>query len=148
MQLALIFGIVIAAGAVIFALQNNIPVTVTLGLWGFDGSLALLLLLALGLGVLVAGLVSSPAVIRRQWAVSRLTRQVSDLESRLAEQEKRNLELAANLAAERAARPQPEPEPIDATPEKPYFGLRTLLGGSRETPASALDKPASGDSTP
>ena len=54
MQLALIFGIVIAAGAVIFALQNNIPVTVTLGLWGFDGSLALLLLLALGLGVLVA----------------------------------------------------------------------------------------------
>jgi putative membrane protein len=146
MQLALIFGIVIAAGAVIFALQNNIPVTVTLGLWGFDGSLALLLLLALGLGVLVAGLVSSPAVIRRQWAVSRLTRQVSDLESRLAEQEKRNLELAANLAAERAARPQPEP--IDATPEKPYFGLRTLLGGSREAPAPALDKPGSGDSTP
>ena len=44
MQLALIFGIVIAAGAVIFALQNNIPVTVTLGLWSFDGSLALLLL--------------------------------------------------------------------------------------------------------
>ena len=64
MQLALIFGIVIAAGAVIFALQNNIPVTVTLGLWGFDGSLALLLLLALGLGVLVAGLVSSPPYIR------------------------------------------------------------------------------------
>ena len=146
MQLALIFGIVIAAGAVIFALQNNIPVTVTLGLWGFDGSLALLLLLALGLGVLVAGLVSSPAVIRRQWAVSRLTRQVSDLESRLAEQEKRNLELAANLAAERAARPQPEP--IDVPPEKPYFGLRTLLGGSREAPAPALDKPGSGDSTP
>ena len=146
MQLALIFGIVIAAGAVIFALQNNIPVTVTLGLWGFDGSLALLLLLALGLGVLVAGLVSSPAVIRRQWAVSRLTRQVSDLESRLAEQEKRNLELAANLAAERATRPQPEP--IDAPPEKPYFGLRTLLGGSRETPAPALEKPGSGDSTP
>ncbi len=146
MQLALIFGIVIAAGAVIFALQNNIPVTVTLGLWSFDGSLALLLLLALGLGVLVAGLVSSPAVIRRQWAVSRLTRQVSDLESRLAEQEKRNLELAANLAAERAARPQPEP--INATPEKPYFGLRTLLGGGRETPVPALDKPGSGDSTP
>jgi hypothetical protein len=85
-------------------------------------------------------------VIRRQWAVSRLTRQVSDLESRLAEQEKRNLELAANLAAERAARPQPEP--INATPEKPYFGLRTLLGGGRETPVPALDKPGSGDSTP
>ena len=71
MQLALIFGIVIAAGAVIFALQNNIPVTVTLGLWGFDGSLALLLLLALGLGVLVAGLVSSPAAPRSSRSGSR-----------------------------------------------------------------------------
>ena len=99
MQFALIFGIVIAMGAVIFALQNNITVTVTLALWSFNGSLALLLLLALGLGALVAGLLSSPAVIRRQWTVSRLKRQVADLEKRLAEQEKRNIELAADLAA-------------------------------------------------
>lgn len=147
MQLALIFGIVIAAGAVVFALQNNIPVTVTLGLWSFDGSLALLLLLALGLGVLIAGLLSTPAVIRGQWTVSRLKRQVTDLEQRLAEQEKRNLSLAADLAAEVAKRPPPEP--IDTVPEKPYFGLRALLGGARETPGSAAaTKPGPGDLPP
>ncbi|PKO93221.1 MAG: hypothetical protein CVU16_05600 [Betaproteobacteria bacterium HGW-Betaproteobacteria-10] len=140
MQLALIFGIVIAAGAVVFALQNNIPVTVTLGPWSLDGSLALLLLLALGLGVLIAALLSSPAVIRGQWTVSRLKRQVTDLERRLADQEKRNFELASELAVERAAKPQAEA--IDVVAEKPYFGLRALLGGSRETAAPAtLDKP-------
>lgn len=88
-----------------FCPANNIPVTVTQPL-GFDGSLALLLLLALGLGVLVAGLVSSPAVIRRQWAVSRLTRQVGDLESRLAEQGLPTLNWRRILRQERAARPQ------------------------------------------
>ncbi|MDZ4314277.1 MAG: lipopolysaccharide assembly protein LapA domain-containing protein [Azonexus sp.] len=140
MQLALIFGIVIAAGAIVFALQNNIPVTVTLGPWSLDGSLALLLLLALGLGVLITALLSSPAVIRGQWTVSRLKRQVADFERRLADQEKRNFELASELAVERAAKPQAEA--IDVVAEKPYFGLRALLGGSRETPAPAtLDTP-------
>jgi len=143
MHLALIFGIVIAMGAVIFALQNNITVTVTLALWSFDGSLALLLLLALGLGVLIAGLLSSPAVIRGQWTVSRLKRQVADLEKRLAEQEKRNVELAADLAA---ARPQAESA---AAVDKPYVGLRALLGGARETPASPVaTKPGAVDPVP
>lgn len=145
MQLALIFGIVIAAGAVVFALQNNIPVTVTLGLWSLDGSLALLLLLALGLGVLIAGLLSSPAVIRGQWTVSRLKRQVTDLEHRLAEQEKQNAKLAADLALALAARPQP----TEVVAEKPYVGLRSLLGGNREAPASsAPEKPGTGESMP
>lgn len=145
MQLALIFGIVIAAGAVVFALQNNIPVTVTLGIWSLDGSLALLLLLALGLGVLITGLLSSPAVIRRQWTVSRLKRQVTDLEHRLVEQEKLNAKLAADLALEQAVRPQP----VEVVVEKPYVGLRALLGGNREAPApSAPEKPGAGESTP
>jgi uncharacterized integral membrane protein len=145
MQLALIFGIVIAAGAVVFALQNNIPVTVTLGIWSLDGSLALLLLLALGLGVLITALLSSPAVIRGQWTVSRLKRQVSDLEHRLAEQEKQNAKLAADLAVELAARPQP----IEVVVEKPYVGLRALLGGNREAPASSVpEKPGTSESTP
>lgn len=143
MQLALIFGIVIAMGAVIFALQNNITVTVTLALWSFNGSLALLLLFALGLGVLVAGLLSSPAVIRGRWTVSRLKRQVADLEKRLAEQEKRNVELAADLAA------RPQAELVEAAVDKPYVGLRALLGGARETPASpASAKPGADKPVP
>ena len=64
MQLILISGITIAIGAVVFALQNNAPVVVTLALWTVEGSLALVLLVSLGIGALIAGLLSSPAAIQ------------------------------------------------------------------------------------
>lgn len=85
MQLGLILGIIFAIGAALFALQNNTPTTVTVAMWTFEGSLALVLLAAMGLGALIAGLVSSPAMIRRQWNVARLGRQVNALEHQLAE---------------------------------------------------------------
>ncbi len=46
MQLLLILGIVFAIGTVTFAMQNNIPVTVVLGFWRYDSSLAVVLLVA------------------------------------------------------------------------------------------------------
>lgn len=131
MQLGLIVGIVFAIGAVMFALQNNTPVTVTLALWSFEGSLALVLLVALGLGALIAGLVSSPAMIRRQWNVARLGRQVSELERKLAEEARHGEELRAELAHVRAAGAA-EPQPEAPAEEKPYVGLRTLIAGDKE----------------
>ena len=110
MQLGLIVGIVCAIGAVIFAMQNIAPVTVTLGFWNFENSLALVLLVTLCLGALIAGLVSSPAMIRRQWAIARMSRQIADLELRLAEHEKRNAELAEALP-NRQAIPKLESHP-------------------------------------
>ena len=74
MQLLLIFGIVFAIAAVLFALQNNALVTVTIALWHFESTLAVVLLLAIGLGVLIAGLVSTPTVLRGQWSGARLRR--------------------------------------------------------------------------
>src|SRR5512140_253746 len=97
MQLMLIIGIVFAIGAVFFALQNTASVVVTLALWHFEGSLAVVLLVALGLGVLITGLLSSPSVIRRQWANSRLRRQVAELETELASERQRNREYAAEI---------------------------------------------------
>lgn len=91
MQLGLIVGIVFAIGAVLFAMQNIAPVTVTLGIWSFEGSLALVLLMALGLGALIAGLLTSPAMIRRQWENKRLTHRVEELERKLAAAEARSL---------------------------------------------------------
>jgi uncharacterized integral membrane protein len=79
MQLLLILGIVFAIGAVTFALQNNVPVTVAIGSWHYDSSLAVVLLVALALGALIAGLVSTPSVIKGQWAGARLRRQVASL---------------------------------------------------------------------
>lgn len=137
MQLGLIVGIVFAIGAVMFALQNNTPVTVTLALWNFEGSLALVLLVALGLGALIAGLVSSPAMIRRQWNVARLGRQVAELERKLLEEGQRSDALRAELSlvhTANAAGAAAAPEPAAAVPaeEKPYVGLRTLIAGDKE----------------
>lgn len=71
MQLGPIVGIVIAIVAVLFAMQNIAPVTATAGFWSVEGPLALDLLVTLGLGALLAGLLPSPAMIRRQWNVAR-----------------------------------------------------------------------------
>jgi uncharacterized integral membrane protein len=131
MQLGLIIGIVFAIGAVIFAMQNIAPVTVTLGFWSFEGSLALVLLVALGLGALIAGLISSPAMIRRQWNVAQLGRQVADLETRLAAEARHNDELRAELSRARGATAA-EIEPAPKAEEKPYVGLRELISGSGE----------------
>lgn len=120
MQLMLILGIAFAIGAVVFALQNDGVVVVTLAVWSFEGSQAIVLLLALGLGVLITGLLTTPAVIRAQWAAKRLRRQVADLEREVADYQKRQQTLSAELEQHR---------PASATAEKPYVGLRTLLGG-------------------
>ena len=124
MQLMLVFGVIFAIVAVLFALQNNVPVAVTLAVWQFEGSLALVLLIALGLGVLITGLLSSPAAIRGQWAAARLRRQVADLEREVVEQQGRNNELVAEI--ERLA-PATAAPAIDE--QKPYVGLRSLLSG-------------------
>lgn len=133
MQLMLILGIVFAIGAVLFALQNNVAITVAFAVWQFEGSQALVLLLSLGLGVLITCLVSSPMVIRRQWEANRMRRQIVDLERRIDDLQRREAELIAKVQ-------QLSPEPVaelSAEP-KPYVGLRSLLGGSRENgPADA-----------
>ena len=110
MQLLLIFGIAFAIAAVAFALQNNVPVTVSFMFWSFDGSLAMVLLLAIGLGAIIAGLVSSPAVIKGQWGTARLRRQVA---------ERDGLGVTTH-----------ELDPsVEVAPEqpRPYVGLKTLL---------------------
>lgn len=125
MQLLLILGIIFAVGAVIFALQNNVTVTVTLAFWSFESTLAVVLLLTLGIGVLAAALIATPRSLRGQWNTARLRRQVALLEDR-------NNELERRLAELRAAAPEAAAELAVAEP-KPYVGLKTLItGGSSD----------------
>lgn len=81
MQLVVILAIVVATLGVVFALQNNVPVTVTFLLWRFDSSLAMVLLIALGLGAVIVALVSVPATLRSKWALSRHRREISRLKA-------------------------------------------------------------------
>jgi uncharacterized integral membrane protein len=121
MQLFLILGIVFAIGAVTFALQNSVPVTVVFAFWRYDSSLALVLLVALALGALIAALVSTPSVIKGQWAGARLRRQVSSLEDDKASLERRVHELESEMAP---GTPAPSPAAEEAAP---YVGLKALM---------------------
>ena len=130
MQLMLILGIAFAIGAVLFALQNTALVVVTLALWSVEGSLAVVLLLAVGVGVLITALLTTPTVIRAQWAAKRLRRQVADLERQLTAAAQREQALAAREAA---AAPVPDADG-SAEPDKNYVGLRTLLASGEAPP--------------
>ena len=130
MQLMLIAGIAFAIGAVVFALQNNGLVVVTLALWNVEGSLAIVLLLALGLGVLITALLTTPTMIRAQWTAQRLRRQVASLERQVAE-----LSQSTPIGKHEL----PGQEPAGAPPQKAYVGLRSLLASGE---ASAPDEPA------
>jgi lipopolysaccharide assembly protein A len=121
MQLFLILGIVFAIGAVTFALQNGVPVTVVFAFWHYDSSLAVVLLVALALGALIAALVSTPSVIKGQWAGTRLRRQVASLENDRASLERRVGELESEMAPR-------TPAPVPAAQEAaPYVGLKELM---------------------
>lgn len=129
MQLMLIFGIVFAIGAVAFALQNDVVVTVTFALWSFEGSLAMVLLIALGLGALITALLSSPSVIRRQWTGKRLHHQVDVLKSANAALAQRITDLEKQLSVLHQPVPPPTPKL-----EPAYVGLTSLLSGNAKTP--------------
>ncbi|MEW6214023.1 MAG: LapA family protein [Nitrospirota bacterium] len=83
MPLFLIVALVMAVLVVIFALQNAIPITVTLFVWKFEGSLALVLLLSLALGVIMGLLVSMPAIIKKSWKISNQNKKIEELERSL-----------------------------------------------------------------
>lgn len=103
MQIAILIALAIAIGAVAFALQNNEPVTVTFMLWRFESTVAMVLLIALALGVLITGFLSTPTVLRLQWTVARLRREVTALERTNEE-----LKAALRRLAGDAGQPQAE----------------------------------------
>jgi uncharacterized integral membrane protein len=126
MQLLTIVAMLFVVLAVLFALQNNIPVVVSFLAWNFEGSLALVLLIALALGGLIVALASTPSTLRRQLMIARLKRRVDEME--------------------RASRKRAEDEKSDASPqalpesgyggsveEVPYVGLKEIVTGKGES---------------
>ena len=97
MQLWLIIAIIVAILAVIFALQNAIPITVSFLTWKFESSLALVLLIAIALGVLMSLMVSVPSKIKNMKLILHQKRKIIELEqilqvrSDIKEEKKDNL---------------------------------------------------------
>ena len=88
MPLLIVAAIVIAFFAIAFALQNNIPVTISLlTLQLSEQPLSIVLLGSLAIGVLIGLLVLLPALLKRGWRISRSKRQAADLEDQLVTRE-------------------------------------------------------------
>lgn len=85
MVFALILALAFSIVAVVFALQNPTIVTVSLFGYPFEGSLALVILTAVGLGVVIGILVLAPGNIRNKLANSRNRKKIGSLEASLDE---------------------------------------------------------------
>lgn len=82
----LILGIVLGAFSVTFALQNVSVVTLTFFTWQFEGSLALILLLAVAMGILISLLIVLPESIGNYFRYRKLKKVSEKLEEELRKQ--------------------------------------------------------------
>ena len=121
MQLAIIAAIVTAIVGVLFAMQNNVAVTVNVLLWRFDSSLAMVLLVSLALGALAVALLTTPGALKNQWQAARLKRRIATLEDACEHLCQRVAELESS-----------GPAPASTREEPPYVGLKQLITGVSE----------------
>lgn len=83
MFIFLIIGIIVGALVIIFALQNITTISVVFLSWQFEGSLALILVLALVAGMVISSLLSVPAQMKRRAQILKLKSENRELEEKL-----------------------------------------------------------------
>jgi len=71
--------------AVAFSLQNAEPVIIHFFGWRFEGSLVIILLTALGCGVILTVLASFPSQLKKRRLLSRQQKMIAELEQKIAE---------------------------------------------------------------
>ena len=104
MQIFLFVVSFISVLAVVFAVQNNAPVTVTFAAWNYSGSQALVLLVTLLVGALISFFFSLPSNIRTRWALRQQRKKMMEMETRIAD-----LNTKLELARIEAEKPLPPP---------------------------------------
>ena len=92
MFILFIIGLLIGAITIVFALQNIVPITVTFLVWQFDGSLALILVLAALAGAVVGALLTVPGTISTYFKFENLKRRNRELENELEEHKRKSQE--------------------------------------------------------
>jgi uncharacterized integral membrane protein len=122
MQIQLVFSLIIAFFAIIFAIQNTEVISIRFLIWETEGSLALILFISLVAGALISYLATAPAQIRQRRTISSQRKEISEIESRLnsTQAELEQLQAAAQAAeAAQIADEQPPAEAAAATEETP-----------------------------
>jgi len=89
----LIFALLIAVIAVIFALQNTMTVTISFLAWKVTGSLSLVLLVTLAIGAVIGLLVLAPSTIKNTLAASGHRKRIGALEKELDDHKARVAEV-------------------------------------------------------
>lgn len=92
----LLVGAILGGLSVIFVLQNIVPITVTFLYWQIEGSLAVILFLAMMAGAMVALLVLLPGLIRDEWRYAQLRKEKEKVENELSTTRKVINEVAAD----------------------------------------------------
>lgn len=136
MQFLIILALLIAVVAVIFALQNTALVTISFLFWQFDGSLALVVLLAVLTGVLISVLASLPSIIKNQIGSNSKNKKIKEHEGLISKLEER---LAA--AKEELELYQVPPE-VPVEPALPVEPLQPI------TPPTAVQTPTESEKLP
>lgn len=115
----LIFALVISVIAVIFALQNPDPVTVSFLAWEVDGSLSLVLLVTLAIGAVIGLLVLAPSTIKHTLAASGHRKRISLLEKELDEHKIKVAELQKPTPVTPPSLPVEPPKPVTPPSDQP-----------------------------
>ena len=84
MQFVMIFSLVIAVIAVMFAMQNTAVVTLKFFIWTFESPLALLLIIALTVGAIITSIFTLPGWFKTKKFHSRHDKEINDLEESLS----------------------------------------------------------------
>ena len=106
----LILALAIAIVAVIFALQNTMTITISFLAWEVTGSLSLVLLVTLAIGVLIGLLFLSPSTIKNSMAASSHRKRVGTLEKELEEHKARVAELQNSKSTDPLEQPVEPPK--------------------------------------
>ena len=85
MSFGLIAALLLVFLAVAFSLQNSVPITIQFFAWTFEGSLVLVLLTALALGVIISLLASLPSQIKKNRLIVQQQKKIEDLEHSMTE---------------------------------------------------------------
>jgi uncharacterized integral membrane protein len=107
MQIMLVFSFIIAFLAIVFAIQNTAITPIRFLVWESEGSLALILFIALVAGALISYLATTPSQIRQRMTISNQRKQLAIVEGQL---EKTQAELTQTQEQLNAKEEQQEAE--------------------------------------
>lgn len=136
MQTFVLAALAFALVAVLFALQNLVPVQVTFLAWTFEGSLALVLFVALIVGAVISVLVSVPSMIKARWTASGLRKQIAALEAELDRHRRSEGSVTGHTSSPTPGSASPPPAPPARPPSDPTAtAAATSSSSARRSPA-------------